>query len=262
MLRAERLTLAYPGRVLVEGLTLEFLPGQIWAVLGRNGSGKSTLLHALAALRLPQAGAVLLDGAPLRSLPRRRIAEAIGVLLQEETHEFWGSARDLVLLGRYPHARSPFGWHLDDEAVARGEIESLHLTALADRPFATLSGGERQRARAAALFAQRPRVYLLDEPLQHLDLRHQVAVLERLAREARERNAVVIMVVHDLVFASRSCHRVLLLYGDGSFAHGGAPEVLDARHLGELYGFPLDMVEVGNDRLLLPRRGSEQTPHV
>jgi len=254
MLRAEHLSLGYPGRTLLEGLTLEFRAGQVWAVLGRNGSGKSTLLHALAALRLPQAGVALLDGAPLDSMPRRRLARRIGVLLQEETHEFWGSVRDFVLLGRYPHALSPFGWHMDDEAVARGEIESLHLAGLADRAFATLSGGERQRARAAALFAQRPLVYLLDEPLQHLDLSHQVAVLERLAREAREHGAVVVMVVHDLLFASRYCDRFLLLHGDGRFAHGGAPEVLDAGHLGELYGFPLDTVEAGGDRLFLPRR--------
>ncbi len=137
MLRTERLSLGYPGRTLVEGLTLEFLPGQIWAVLGRNGSGKSTLLHALAALRRPQSGAALLDGAPLDSIPRRRLARRIGVLLQEEAHEFWGSVRDFVLLGRYPHALSPFGWHMDDEAVARGEIESLHLAGLADRAFAS-----------------------------------------------------------------------------------------------------------------------------
>jgi len=254
MLRAERLSLGYPGRALLEGLTLEFRPGQVWAVLGRNGSGKSTLLHTLAALRLPQAGAALLDGAPLDSMPRRRLARRIGVLLQEETHEFWGSVRDFVLLGRYPHALSPFGWHVDDEAVASAEIESLHLAGLAGRAFATLSGGERQRARAAALFAQRPLVYLLDEPLQHLDLPHQVAVLERLAHEAREHDAVVIMVVHDLLFASRYCDRFLLLYGDGRFAHGGALEVLDAGHLGELYGFALDAVEAGRDRLFLPRR--------
>jgi len=254
MLRAEHLSLGYPGRTLLEGLTLEFRAGQVWAVLGRNGSGKSTLLHALAALRLPQAGVALLDGAPLDSMPRRRLARRVGVLLQEETHEFWGSVRDFVLLGRYPHALSPFGWHMDDEAVARGEIESLHLAGLADRAFATLSGGERQRARAAALFAQRPLVYLLDEPLQHLDLSYQVAVLERLAREAREHGAVVVMVVHDLLFASRYCDRFLLLHGDGRFAHGGAQEVLDAGHLGELYGFPLDTVEAGGDRLFLPRR--------
>ncbi len=254
MLRAEHLSLGYPGRTLLEGLTLEFRAGQVWAVLGRNGSGKSTLLHALAALRLPQAGVALLDGAPLDSMPRRRLARRVGVLLQEETHEFWGSVRDFVLLGRYPHALGPFGWHVDDEAVARAEIESLHLASLADRAFATLSGGERQRARAAALFAQRALVYLLAEPLQHLDLPHQVAVLERLAREAREHGAVVIMVVHDLLFASRYCDRFLLLYGDGRFAHGGAQEVLDAGHLGELYGFPLDVVEAGRDRLFLPRR--------
>lgn len=254
MLRVEHLSLGYPGRTLVEGLTLEFRPGQVWAVLGRNGSGKSTLLHTLAALRRPQAGVALLDGVPLDAIPRRRLARGIGVLLQEETHEFWGSVRDFVLLGRYPHSLSPFGWHMDDEAVAQAEIESLHLAGLAGRAFATLSGGERQRARAAALFSQRPVVYLLDEPLQHLDLPHQVGVLERLAHEARERGAVVVMVIHDLLFASRYCDRYLLLYGDGRFAHGNAQEVLDGGHLGELYGFPLDEVGAGRDRLFLPRR--------
>lgn len=262
MLRAEHLSLSVPGRMLVDGLTLEFGPGQIWAVLGRNGSGKSTLLHALAALRRPQSGTAILDGVSLGSMSRRSLARRIGVLLQEEPHEFWGSVRDYVLLGRYPHANSPFGWSAEDESVARGEIEALHLTGLARRAFATLSGGERQRTRAAALFAQRPAVYLLDEPLQHLDLPHQVAVLDRLAREAHDRGAVVVMVLHDLLFASRYCNRFLLLYGDGRFVHGAAQEVLNAADLGELYGFPLDAMEAGGERLFLPRKFSGGIRHV
>ena len=133
--------------------------------------------------------------------------------------------------------------------MARAEIDSLHLDGLAERAFATLSGGERQRARAAALFAQRPLIYLLDEPLQHLDLSYQVAVLERLAHEARANGAVIVMVIHDLLFASRYCDRFLLLYGDGRFAHGDAQEVLDTSHLGELYGFALDAVDAGSDRI-------------
>ena len=165
MLLTDGLRLAYPGRTLVEGLSIEFQPGEMWAVLGRNGSGKSTLLHTLAALRRPQAGQVMLDDATVGAMPRRALARRIGVLLQEESREFWGSVRDYVLLGRYPHARSPFGWSAEDERIAGYEIEALHLGAFGDRAFASLSGGERQRARAAALFAQRPAVFLLDEPL-------------------------------------------------------------------------------------------------
>jgi iron complex transport system ATP-binding protein len=184
------------------------------------------------------------------------------VLLQEESREFWGSVRDYVLLGRYPHAHSPFGWSSEDEGIADREIESMHLLPLGDRAFATLSGGERQRARAAALFAQRPAIYLLDEPLQHLDLAHQVTVLERLAAEARDRGAIVVMVLHDLLFAMRYCNRFLLLFGEGRHSVGGAEKALTADHLGELYGFPLVPVEVGGERLFLPGRQSGEGAHV
>jgi iron complex transport system ATP-binding protein len=254
MLRTEGLRLAYPGQMLVDALSIEFLPGQVWAVLGRNGGGKSTLLHALAGLRQPEAGNVMLQDAMVGTLSRRALARRIGVLLQEESREFWGSVRDYVLLGRYPHARSPFGWSTEDERIAEHEIEALHLGALGNRTFASLSGGERQRARAAALFAQRPAVYLLDEPLQHLDLPHQVAVLERLSNEARNRGAIVVLVLHDLLFAARYCSRFLLLFGDGRFSVGPADEALTADHLGELYGFPLVPVEIGGERLFLPGR--------
>src|SRR5258708_30084581 len=262
MLRTEDLGLAYPGRRLVEGLSIEFHPGQVWAVLGRNGSGKSTLLHALAALRTPEAGNVKLQDAKIATVPRRTLARRIGVLMQEESREFWGSVSDYVLLGRYPHARSPFGWSAEDERIAANEIEALHLGGLGGRDFASLSGGERQRARAAALFAQQPVVYLLDEPLQHLDLPHQVAVLERLTKEARDRRAIVIMALHDLLFAARYCNRFLLLYGDGRFSVGAADEALTADHLGELYGFPLVPVEIGGERLFLPGRQSGRGAHV
>ena len=262
MLRTDGLRLAYPGQLLIDGLSIEFQPGQVWAVLGRNGSGKSTLLHALAALRQPEAGKVMLQNAMVGTVPRRALARHVGVLLQEESREFWGSVRDYVLLGRYPHARSPFGWSAEDERIAEKEIEALHLGGLGNRPFASLSGGERQRARVAALFAQRPAVYLLDEPLQHLDLPHQVAVLDRLSIEARNGGAIVVMVLHDLLFAARYCNRFLLLFGDGRFSVGPADEALTAEHLEELYGFPLMPVEIGGDRLFLPGRQSGEGSHV
>jgi iron complex transport system ATP-binding protein len=262
MLRIEGLGLAYPGRTLVEGLSAQFQPGEIWAVLGRNGSGKTTLLHALGALRPAQSGRILLDDALLGAVPRRALARHIGVLLQEESREFWGSVKDYVLLGRYPHARNPFGWSAQDESIAQHEIEAMHLDSLGSRAYGSLSGGERQRARVAALLAQQPLIYLLDEPLQHLDLPHQVALLERLSREAHERGAVVIMALHDLFFAARYCSRFLLLFGEGRCKTGAADEALTANYLGELYGFPLTPVEAGGERVFLPARRSGEGPHV
>lgn len=262
MLRAERLALGYPGRRLLEALTLEFFPGQMWAVLGRNGSGKSTLLRALAGLHRPQGGGVRIDGRSLTVLPSRELALRIGVLLQEETREFWGSVHDYVLLGRYPHAHGLFGWSTQDHEIARAEMAELHLADLARRPYATLSGGERQRARVAALFVQRAPVLLVDEPLQHLDLAHQVAVLERLQRQARDHRAVVVLVLHDLLLAGRYCDHFLLLDGDGGVSHGTGGEIFSAERLSRLYGAALDAVEVRGETLLLPRRSSAGMPHV
>lgn len=262
MLHTDAVALRFPGRTLVEGLSADFLPGEVWGVLGRNGSGKSTLLHALAALTTPQSGTVTMDGKPVASQSRRAVARRLGTLLQEESREFWGSARDYVLLGRYPHARSAFGWARDDELIADAEMRALHLDDLAGRSYVSLSGGERQRARLAALFAQRPGIYLLDEPMQHLDLPHQVAVLERLAREARQNAAVVVMVLHDLLFAARYCNRLLLLSGDGHFRMGAASAVMNAENLGKLYGFPLVAVDAGGERLFLPGQRSATRPDV
>lgn len=262
MLRAERLTLAHPQRRLLEALTLEFLPGEVWAVLGRNGSGKSTLLRALAGLHQPTGGGVQVGGRPLAVLPRRELALRIGILLQEETREFWGSVRDYVLLGRYPHARGLFGWGVHDYEIAQAEMAAVHLTDLAARPYATLSGGERQRARVAALFAQRAPVLLVDEPLQHLDLAHQVVVLERLRRQARDCGTVVILVLHDLLLAGRYCDHFLLLEGDGGASHGARGDILGGERLSRLYGVALDAVEVDGETLLLPSRSAAVMPHV
>jgi iron complex transport system ATP-binding protein len=253
MLRAEQLRLGYAGRPLLQGLTLEFGAGQLWGILGRNGSGKSTLLRTLAGLQAPMSGQVQFEGTPIAGIGRRSLAARLAVLLQEEDAAFWGSVDDYVLLGRHPHAQGLFAWAERDQAIAAEELARQDLTELRRRAFATLSGGERQRARAAALFAQRPRAYLVDEPLQHLDLPHQVGLLERLRREAGE-GALVVMVVHDLLLASRYCSHVLLLGGDGGHHAGPAAQVLEAGRLGQAFGFPLQAVEAGGERLYLPQR--------
>jgi len=172
------LTLGFPGRTLCRGLSFAIAPGQCWAVLGNNGSGKTTLMHALAGIRKPLAGTVHADDALLARLGAAARAQRIGLLLQEEPTEFWGSVLDYVVLGRYPHRRSMLGREPEAERLARGHLERMDLGALAGRSLATLSGGERQRARLALVLTQDPVVYLLDEPLQHLDLRHQLQALD------------------------------------------------------------------------------------
>ena len=251
MLRAEQLTIAVGTRTLCRGLDLAVAPGELWAVLGCNGSGKTTLLHALAGLAPAAAGRVSVAGKPLADHSRRSLRRTLGVLLQREDQEFWGSLADYVMLGRYPHARSLFGWDESDEEAAARAISAFDLEPLAAQSYGTLSGGERQRARLAQLWAQNPQFMLLDEPLQHLDLRHQLQTVERVRAATRGAGKAVLLVLHDLAFASR-CDRVLMLYGDGRHAAGAAAELLQPERLEDLYGCRVRAFGSGPDAHFLP----------
>lgn len=240
-LSADELTLGFPGRVLCRGLSFAIAPGQCWAVLGNNGSGKTTLMHVLAGIRDPLAGTVRADGSALARLGAAARAQRIGLLLQEEPTQLWGSVLDYVALGRYPHRRSLLGRDPDAERLARGKLERMGLAALAGRSLATLSGGERQRARLALVLTQDPVVYLLDEPLQHLDLRHQLQTLDCFTALAQTAGRAVVMVLHDPSIARRCCDHAILLYDAESPLAGPAERVLTSDNLERLYGVPLPL---------------------
>lgn len=252
MLDCRELTLGVPGRVLCRGITFALEPGQLWAVLGRNGSGKTTLIHALAGLQRPANGAIRLGGQALASYSIRQRARDIGVLLQLEDTEFWGSVLEYALLGRFPHARSWFGWDREDEASALAALTAVELVPFAQRRFATLSGGERQRARIAQILTQEPRIFLLDEPLQHLDLEHQTRALALFRRLAREEARVVAMVLHDALWPGRFCTHALLIYDDGNPLAGPAPEVLTRGNLERLYGCSMAELKQGEGTYFVP----------
>lgn len=230
------LRIALPGRDLIAGLDLEIRPGQCWAVLGRNGVGKSSLLLAGAGLRRPAAGGVMLDGRDLAGLPRREVAAGVGILMQEEPELFWGTAADYVALGA--HARAGLAADALDAAV-RAALAAVDLAPHAAQSYRSLSGGERQRARLAQLLVQAPRYLLLDEPLTHLDLRHQLATMALLSRLAGEGHGVI-MALHEPWLAARYCDRALLLYDSTRFSSGPAAQVLASGALERLYGCPLE----------------------
>lgn len=237
ILQTRNLTLQYPGKMLCRNLNLTVNPGECWAVLGQNGCGKTTLLHALGGLHTANSGnesAVMVAGKSPQTWSRRQLARHLGIMLQEEPGEFWGNVYEYVLLGRYPHVKTMFGWEAVDRDVATNAIGRMGLTGLTLRPLVTLSGGERQRARIALLLAQSPQCYLLDEPLQHLDLRHQLLAMTLFSKLAGQGSALM-MVLHDVSWASRFCDHVLMLFDNGRVIAGLAEEMLIRSNLEALY---------------------------
>ncbi|MEF8721834.1 MAG: ABC transporter ATP-binding protein [Candidatus Accumulibacter delftensis] len=252
LLSTRDLDVGLAGRSFCRALTLAVQPGDRLAVLGRNGAGKSTLLSVLAGLRQPEAGSVLLDGRPYDQLGARRSARLRGWLPQSRSEAFSSTVLETALVGRHPHL-ARWAWESDNDArIARQALAAVGLAELAPRDVQTLSGGERQRLAIATLLAQAPRLYLLDEPLAHLDLNHQIATLELFTSLAREEGVACVMVLHEPGLAARFCSHALLLFDDGSTQQGRCDEVISSDSLSRLYGYPLHQVGDHGQRWFMP----------
>ncbi|MBP8297580.1 MAG: ABC transporter ATP-binding protein [Burkholderiales bacterium] len=233
------------GRTLVRGLSLRMRPGEVWCVLGANGTGKSTLLHTLIGLHRATAGTIRLAGRPLDAWPVEAAARVRGFLPQFIHDTFDASVLDIVLMGRHPHVSR---WHWEGDAdrdAARAALAALGLAPLAERDITTLSGGERQRVAIAALLAQDPGILLLDEPINHLDLHHQIVVLQHLSELARDRGKAVLFSIHDLNLARRFATHALILQDGGLVRHGPAAAVMNAPVLSAAFGYPVLEARVG-----------------
>lgn len=251
-LSAQRVTLRAGSRTLLDSFTHTFYSGEVWCIAGPNGAGKTTLISALAGLLQPAAGHVEIDGTRLAnwapaSLARRR------ALMPQSTHDaFSTSVLDIVMLNRFPHLTG-WGWERpDDRAAAHGALQMLDLSAFTLRDVLSLSGGERQRVALAAAFCQDAPLMLLDEPLAHLDLRHQIDCLEALTSWATAGRRTVVFSCHDLNLARRFATHALLLDGAGMAFAGPVREVLTPALASRAFGYPLMLLQDDGHEALVP----------
>jgi len=229
-------------RVLVEGLNLQVRHGEFWCLLGPNGAGKTLLLHTLAGARAPAAGQVLIAGQSLAQWPLNELACWRGVLPQQLHDAFGAPVLDVVLQGRHPHL-SRWSWEgAEDRELALQALQRVDLAGFETRDVTTLSGGERQRVALATLLVQDPPLALLDEPLAHLDLAHQLAMAELVAAEVRGRGRAALMSVHDLSLAQRVGTHALLL-GAGQALAGTIDDVMREDTLSRVFGHALQRHE-------------------
>ncbi|MEU1185345.1 ABC transporter ATP-binding protein [Streptomyces sp. NPDC005820] len=231
-LRADRVSRAADGTLILDGVSLAPRPGTVTGLLGPNGSGKSTLLRLLAGVLAPASGSVTLDGRPLERVGRRAVARRVAVVEQQADTQVALTVLDVVRLGRVPHRRAWAPASAADEEAVRSALARTGLADKAARPWRTLSGGERQRVQIARALAQQPRELLLDEPTNHLDIQHQLALLDLIT----ELRLTSVVALHDLNLAAMYCDRVLVLR-QGRVVAGGPPdEVLTEERIADVYG--------------------------
>lgn len=246
MIQLDNLALARSGRTILHGLSTTLQPGAIHVVLGPNGTGKTTLLRAMAG-DLPLAGGAITHGEHSRDAqtPGRRVLEAwrrdFAYMPQDCSTEVSLSVLEVVVLGNL----GQIGLRLDDEQLQRAmeKLSQVGIAHLAGRSIGSLSGGQRQMAFFAQVLMREPKVMLLDEPVSALDLRHQIALLDRVRQETRSRNLVTVVVLHDLNLACQYADNLLVLV-DGQLAASGHPgEIVTAELLQSTYGVAVDILK-------------------
>lgn len=241
-LRAEKMSFAYRDKNVLEAIDLTLQPGELVGLIGPNGSGKSTLIKCLSRVLTPQRGRVWLDGRALASLSAQQIARHIAVVAQAVELPPGFTAFEIVLMGRVPHLAWWQNENARDKQIARAAMQVTGTWSLAERLVNHLSGGERQRVVIARALAQEPQILLLDEPTAHLDIKHQIEVMELVRRLNRERGLAVLIVSHDLNLAAQYCSR-LVLFKEGRIYKIGAPrEVIAPDVLRQVYGVELLVV--------------------
>ncbi len=239
-LHTHNLSLGY-DQIVVPELSLELPVGKLTALVGPNGSGKSTILRALARTLKPRGGAAYLDGKAVHTLPTRLVARQLALLPQHPDAPGELSVLELVSYGRFPYRSILGSPGRDDRRAVERALEQTGLTALAQRPVGTLSGGQRQRAWIALALAQETGVLLLDEPTTHLDMAHQLEVLELLETLNREGRTIV-MVVHDLNHASRYAEHLVAIARGVVVVAGTPAQVMTPETLRRVFGVEADIV--------------------
>lgn len=235
LLRYRAASVGYAARTIVADAELEVAAGEIVGLVGPNGAGKSTLLRAATDDADLLAGSIEIAGRPITDMTPRERAALVGVVPQQVSAAFSIPAEEFVEMGRHPHLPR-FGRPVerDLEAVARA-LEVTDTARLAGQAVDQLSGGDLQRLAFAQALATEPRVLLLDEPTSHLDLNHQLQVLD-LTRELADSGLAVLAVFHDLELAARYADRVAVV-ASGALGTAQSPEaVITAEMLRTVFG--------------------------
>ena len=247
MVEVKNLFKRYNNKTVVEDVSIQIPKGKITSFIGPNGAGKSTVLSMISRLIARDSGEVLIDGKDMTSFKSNDLAKKIAILKQSNHINIRLTIRELVAFGRFPYSQGRLtkeDWGFVDEA-----IEYMELGDMQDKFLDQLSGGQQQRAFIAMVIAQNTEYVLLDEPLNNLDMKHSVQIMKVLRRLTDELGKTVIIVIHDINFASCYSDHIVALK-DGKVVHNGPTEqVINSNVLKEIYDMDIEIQNINDNRI-------------
>lgn len=247
-IQVEKLSFSYELKKVLEQVDMNIKKGSFFSIVGPNGSGKSTLLKVISAALKPQKGVVYLGGKNIDNMKSRSIAKLLSFVPQNTSLEFDFKVSDVVLMGRYPYVNKLRGETQEDIEIAEKAMQYTNTTHLRDRSFMELSGGERQRVILAQALAQESDILILDEPVSHLDIQHQVEILNLIKKMCVDKKLTAITVLHDLNMASAYSDYIVMMK-EGEVKLQGTPfETLTASNIKRIFSIDVyvSVSPVGN----------------
>jgi len=243
MIVTSEVTKSYGATAVVDGVSLSLPSGGITSIIGPNGAGKSTFLSMVSRLMAMDKGTVSVDGLDVTSTPSDVLARRLSILRQENHMTARLTVRDLVSFGRYPYSKGRLT--LDDKRHIDEAITYLNLADLSDRFLDELSGGQRQRAFVAMVLCQDTDYVLLDEPLNNLDMKHAMGMMKLLRKAANELGKTVVLVLHDINFASWYSDYIVAMKHGRVANQGPAEHMINPAVLSDIYDMEIKVHEIG-----------------
>ena len=235
ILQAKNLSFRYGALKVLDDISFCVEKGEMIGIIGPNGAGKSTLLRLFSGYLEPERGSIELLGKPLGDFGKRELAQHAATMPQGMEISFPFTVEEFLLMARYPHYKSRFSYDREDEVKIRELMVSAGIEDLSGRAVTALSEGERQKVFLAQCIAQETELLLLDEPVSHLDIKHQLHSLE-LLDTLHNKGLTILMVLHDLNLTSEFCSRIILLSHGRVFADGTPSATLNYKTIEEAYG--------------------------
>jgi iron complex transport system ATP-binding protein len=247
MVEVKNLLKTYNHKKVVDDVTLKIEKGTMTSFIGPNGAGKSTLISIITRLIAKDSGDIQIDGQDLLKADSNELAKKISVLKQSNTINLKLTVRELVAFGRFPYSKGKLS--KEDEKKIDEALEYMELKDMQNKFLDELSGGQKQRAHIAMVIAQDTEYIFLDEPLNNLDMRHSTQIMKILRKLVDELGKTILIVIHDINFASCYSDNIVALKDGKIVKQGRACDVIDACVLKELYDMDIEVQEVGDKRI-------------
>jgi len=249
MVEVRAVSKQYGSKRVVDHVSMKIAKGKITSLIGPNGAGKSTLLSMISRLMAKDDGEIFIDGVEISRYKNKsnELARKLSILKQSNHISIRLTVRELVSFGRFPYSQgrlSKADWQHVDEAISYMELEEI-----SDKYLDQLSGGQRQRAYIAMVLAQNTEYMLLDEPLNNLDMKHSVQIMKVLRRMADELEKTIVLVLHDINFASCYSDYIVALKDGREVKEGRTDEIIQPPVLKEVYGMDIRIENINQHKI-------------